>query len=183
MNRLRFRQTRDKGARLARGSSSIDLGEPSRGKQSLEGTIPMDIWMLIAKALVSLVAIATALGGALADLVIPATAKQHMSNPHWPPHAKFHNGQTISLGVFLGLLALWFLWSPGGDQRVQFHLGVIVAALYWLSMLGASILPGTRWVDPEFAKETSTILGMPPQMFLMFVLLTSLIISEILHMF
>jgi hypothetical protein len=140
----------------------------------------MDIWMLIAKALVSLVAIATALGGALADLVIPATAKQHMHNPHWPPHAKFHNGQTISLGVFLGLLTLWLLWYLGGDQRVQFHLGVIVAALYWLSMLGASVLPGTRWVDPEFAKETRAILGMPPQLFLLCVLLAILIGGEIL---
>jgi hypothetical protein len=33
----------------------------------------MDIWMLLAKALVSLVAIASALGGALADLVALST--------------------------------------------------------------------------------------------------------------
>ncbi|MBO0781122.1 MAG: hypothetical protein J2P37_20070 [Ktedonobacteraceae bacterium] len=140
----------------------------------------MDIWLLLAKALVSLMAIATALGGALADLVIPATAKQHMHNPHWPPHARFHNGQTISLGVFLGLLTLWLLWYSGGDQQLQFHLGVIVAALYWFSMLVASILPGTRWVDPAFAKETRAILGMPPQLFLLCVLLALLIGSEIL---
>ncbi|GHO60044.1 DUF6640 family protein [Ktedonobacter robiniae] len=139
----------------------------------------MDSWLLIAKALVSLVAIATALGGALADLVIPATAKQHMRNPHWPPHPKFHNGQTITLGVLLGLLALWFLWYPGGDQHVHFQLGVVVAALYWLSMLGASMLPGIRWVDPEFAKETRAILAMSPQLFLLCVLLALLISSEI----
>lgn len=136
--------------------------------------------MLLAKALVSLVAIAMVLGGVLADLVIPATAKQHMRNPQWPPHAKFHNGQTMSLGVFLGLLMLWLMWYSGGDQRVQFHLGIIAAALYWLSMLGASVLPGTRWVDPEFAKETRAILGMPPQLFLLCVLLAILIGGEIL---
>ena len=62
----------------------------------------------------------------------------------------------------------------------QFHLGVIIAALYWFSMLGASLLPGTRWVDPEFAKETRAILGMPPQLFLLCVLLALLIGSEIL---
>jgi hypothetical protein len=140
----------------------------------------MDIWMVIAKALVSLVAIATVLGGALADLVIPATSKQHMHNPHWPPHAKFHNGQTIWLGVFLGVLTLWLLWYPGGDQHVQFHFGAIAAALYWLSMLGASLLPGTRWVDPEFAKETRAILAMPPQLFLLCVLLAIVIGGEIL---
>lgn len=140
----------------------------------------MDSWLLLAKVVVSLVAVATALGGPLADLVIPATAKQHMRNPHWPPHAKFHNGQTITLSVLLGLLAFWFLWSPGGDPHVHFQLGVVVAALYWLSMLGASLFPGTRWADPEFAKEVRPILAMPPQLFLLCVLLLLLISGEIL---
>jgi hypothetical protein len=143
----------------------------------------MDIWMGVAKTLVSLVAIATVAGGALADLIIPATSKQHLRNPRWPPHAKFHNGQTIWLGIFSGLLALWLLWSPQRDWLFQFHLAVIIAALYWLSMLGASILPGTQWVDPEFAKETPVIFGMPPQMFLMSVLLFCLIASEVIRMF
>ena len=55
-----------------------------------------------------------------------------------------------------------------------------VAALYWLSMLGASLLPGTRWVDPEFEKETRAILAMPPQLFLLCGLLAVLIVGEIL---
>lgn len=59
----------------------------------------MDIWMNLAKILGSFVAIVTVVGGALADLVIPATAKQHMSNPHWPPHARFHNGQTLYIAL------------------------------------------------------------------------------------
>jgi len=140
----------------------------------------MDIWFLTAKVLVSLVAIATALGGVLPDLVILVTAKQPMHNSRWPPHARFHNGQTISLGFLLGLLALWLLWYSGGDQQMQFDLGVIVAALYWLSMLGESLLPGTRWVDPEFARGTRAILGMPPQLFLLCVLLALLVGGEIL---
>src|SRR5207247_9124171 len=131
----------------------------------------MGIGMDIARVLVSLVAHVTAVGGALADLVIPATAKQHIHNPHWPPHAKFNNGQTISLGVLLGLLALWLLWYPGGVQRVQFHVAVIVASLYWLAMLGASIIPGTRWKDPEFEKGEANTAKMPSQMRLLLVLL------------
>jgi hypothetical protein len=120
---------------------------------------------------VSLVAIITVVGGAIADLVIPATARQHTHNPSFPPHAKFHNEQTIWLGVFSGSLAIFLLWFPERDWVFQFHLAVIVVALYWLSMLGASLLPGTRWVDPEFASQTRAILGMPPQLFLMNVLL------------
>lgn len=99
------------------------------------------------------------------------------------PHAKFHNGQTIWLDVFFGLLAIFLLWFPERDWVFQCHLAVIVVALYWLSMLGASLLPGTRWVDPEFASQTRAILGMPPQLFLMNVLQLCLIASEIIRTF
>jgi hypothetical protein len=61
----------------------------------------MDIWMNLAKILVSFVAVVTVVGGGVANMGF--AAKMHMSNSRWPPHAKFHNGQTISLGVFLGL--------------------------------------------------------------------------------
>jgi len=30
----------------------------------------------------------------------------HVYNPKWSPHARFHNGQTISTGVCLGMAAV-----------------------------------------------------------------------------
>jgi hypothetical protein len=141
----------------------------------------MDIWINLAKILVSFVAAVTVIGGAVADMGF--AANMHMSNPHWPPHAKFHNGQTIWLGVFLGLLSLWLLWLPGGDRSFQFHLAVITASLYWFSMLGASILPGTRWIDPEFEKAGAISAKIAPQQRLMFVLLALLALSETFQLF
>jgi hypothetical protein len=35
----------------------------------------------------------------------------HVYNPHWPPHAKFHNAQTLLLGPLLGTVSLFFLWG------------------------------------------------------------------------
>ena len=32
--------------------------------------------------------------------------RQHIKNPNWPPHAKFHNTQTILMGFYLGVLAI-----------------------------------------------------------------------------
>jgi hypothetical protein len=48
------------------------------------------------KALISLVAAETAVGPYLADW-----NETHICTPTWPPHAKFHNGQTMSLGAGL----------------------------------------------------------------------------------
>lgn len=68
----------------------------------------------------------------------------HVYNPCWPPHAKFHNAQTLLLGPLLGLSSLWFLWH---SHQVEF--AIITASLYWVSQLGSLAFPGTALIDPE----------------------------------
>ena len=130
------------------------------------------------RLLVSIVAIVTLFGGLLADFVVPTTAKQHIYNPHWPPHAKFHNGQTISLGILLGGLALFLLWVPVNTSWSQFQIAVVVASFYWVALLCARAFPGTAWMDPEFKPESYK---MAPQLILTFVLLVLLVIGEVLR--
>ena len=55
-------------------------------------------------------------GGFPADYIIRETARQHMKNPKWPPHAKFHNAQTILPGVGLGGVTLILICSPCGSS-------------------------------------------------------------------
>jgi len=55
--------------------------------------------MEAARWLVAFVALVTAIGGLLADYFIPWSGRQHIKNPAWPPHGKFHNGQTILMGL------------------------------------------------------------------------------------
>ena len=66
--------------------------------------------MEIAKYLVAFVAVYS-FGGLIADGIVPATARQHLRNPAWPPHAKFHNGQTMLLGIINGAIALVVLFA------------------------------------------------------------------------
>ncbi len=102
-------------------------------------------------------------GGLLADYLVWATARQHMKNPAWPPHAKFHNAQTILLGIGLGLLTLALLTVPAADSQFHLILAGCTASLYWLSMLVAPAFRGTAWVDPEFRDSTPRPLGLHPQ--------------------
>ena len=81
----------------------------------------------------------------------------HIYNPNWPPHAKFHNAQTMLLGTVIGILSLWLLWFQNGDSRTMFRLALVTASFYWITQAGSILFPGTALVDPEFAHP-----GQPP---------------------
>ena len=40
----------------------------------------------------------------------------HLFNPAWPPHAKFHDGMTLSLSILLGLMTILFAWRKTGER-------------------------------------------------------------------
>ena len=68
----------------------------------------------------------------------------HVFNPAWPPHAKFHNAQTMSLAVGLAALAVWKV-RPGAPRPQE---AAAVASLYWLTQLSSVMFPGTALQDP-----------------------------------
>jgi len=112
--------------------------------------------LTIGKLLVSGVATFTAVGGFLVDY--NAT---HIFNPKWPPHAKFHDAQTISLGALLGSLSLWALWGAALDQRARLQAAVILASLYWISQATSLLFPNVALVDPEFEAKVPKLFGRP----------------------
>ncbi|KAI0203356.1 hypothetical protein F4808DRAFT_418388 [Astrocystis sublimbata] len=77
----------------------------------------------------------------------------HIFNPNWPPHAKFHNGQTINLSLLLGLATLFYTWRPAASPALhrEFRLmSAFTGSIYWLSGCAAILYPGTMGLDPEF---------------------------------
>jgi hypothetical protein len=98
------------------------------------------------KVLISLVAAETAVGPYLADW-----NETHIYNPTWPPHAKFHNGQTMSMGAGLAAMTLWQLWrahdSPAA-ARQALDAASLAASMYWLTATSALASPGAKAVDP-----------------------------------
>jgi hypothetical protein len=116
----------------------------------------------------TLVSLNTVVGPYMADW-----NETHVKNPNWPPHARFHNGQTMSMGLCLGVLTAYFAWRPafssrssaaqngagaeagaeGGEgmtERESVTIAAVLGALYWVTGLSAILYPGTLWVDPEF---------------------------------
>jgi hypothetical protein len=120
------------------------------------------------KIVVGVVAVVTALGALLADVVVPDLAAQHAFNDAWPPHAKFHDAQYVVMSILLGALGLALV------ARNHVLWAAALLSTPWLGMLGALLFPGTATYDPEFADDTVFILGLHGQVFLALVLLVAL---------
>ena len=86
----------------------------------------------------------------------------HIYNDLWPPHAKFHNGQTMTLGVLLALTSIYFAFRPAFSQlspaeaKHSILTAAVVGSLYCVAGLSAIFYPGTHWFDPEYKMKGMT---------------------------
>ncbi|MFE6862223.1 DUF6640 family protein [Nocardia sp. NPDC057668] len=134
--------------------------------------------LAVPRILAVVVAIATAFGAVLADLVVPAGAAQHLHNDAWPPHAKFHDAQYIAMTVLLSAIAVALLLRRNARSRADLRLACAILSTPWLALLSAPLFPGTAVHDPEF--DNPAVLGLHPQVFMAVVLLILLLIAVIL---
>ena len=88
----------------------------------------------------------------------------HIYNPLWPPHAKFHNAQTMSLAALLGLSALFFTWRHSGGVRTNALPAVLFAGFYWLSQATSFAFPGVAWTDPNLLGPGQSLSDFPLQL-------------------
>jgi hypothetical protein len=113
------------------------------------------------RILYTLVGVTIPLGSFWADY-----NETHIFNPSWPPHAKFHGGQTLSMSVLLGLLTIVFAWRKTGDRTTAVITTTAFAALYWISQGAAILYPGTAFFDPQFITPGSYPLGVALQIYI-----------------
>jgi len=79
----------------------------------------------------------------------------HVKNPRWPPHARFHNGQTMSLGVLLSSASLYFAFRPAFTKmsvsaaKESSLFAATIGSFYCSAAMSAILYPGADWKDPE----------------------------------
>jgi hypothetical protein len=128
------------------------------------------------RALVGSLLAAIGVGPFVVDFAYEPIARQHMRNPHWPPHAKFHDAQYIAMSPLVSAVGLRILLRRDGDAHAQLRQAAALASVAWLGMWGALLLPGTAATDPEFELEPTErkVLGLHPQLFLSLIALGTL---------
>lgn len=100
-----------------------------------------------------------------ANVIVAASAwaadmnRTHMFNPAWPPHAKFHDGITISLASLTGAAGLYFLARQPFEARVNTALGALMPALFFGAQASAFLYPGARGIEAENPRLAPRVAG------------------------
>jgi len=105
---------------------------------------------LLGLIILSINPLAMSFGAFIADF-----NETHVLNPTWPPHARFHNGQTMSMSVFLCVATLFFVWRTRSlptfaRQKDSLLAALIIGSAYTVTGLSAEWYPGSHCVDKMF---------------------------------
>ena len=113
---------------------------------------------LISRILFYFVSLYLVVGAHIADY-----SRTHLLDPRWPPHAKFHDGQTLMFSIFLSALTIFFATQRTEDRKLTLLATAAFASTYWVTQALAIVYPGTAFVDPEFNTPRAYLLGLPAQ--------------------
>lgn len=102
-------------------------------------------YIKLSKLIISFAALFTIIIPSLMDL-----NNTHMTNPLWPPHARFHwSIQWFSITILNGI-AIYLLWGNYKDRgsRLSIVMAGLAPILFWGSFFPSMLMPGTStWPD------------------------------------
>src|ERR1700732_715967 len=70
------------------------------------------------------------IGGALMSFVLDWSTN-HLLNPLWHPHARYHAAILLFLFAGVASVATWLLWRPSREPAVAFTIASLISLAYW----------------------------------------------------
>jgi hypothetical protein len=85
------------------------------------------------------------LGGNLLSFALD-WSPNHLLNPLWHPHARFHGALLLFLAGGVSITATWLLWRRSKEPEVAFKVAAAVAVAYWTPLFYIPfLLPSSTW--------------------------------------
>src|SRR5438094_942293 len=75
----------------------------------------------------------------------------HLLNPLWHPHARFHGALLLFLLSGVSATAVWLLWRKSGEPAVAIHVAALISFSFWTPFVYITFLlpSATLWAgDP-----------------------------------
>jgi hypothetical protein len=85
------------------------------------------------------------LGGSLLSFVLD-WSPNHLLNPRWHPHARFHGALLLFLVAGVSITGTWLLWRRSKEPEVAFKVAAAVSVAYWTPLFFIPfLLPSSTW--------------------------------------
>jgi len=85
------------------------------------------------------------LGGSLLSFVLD-WSQNHLLNPLWHPHARFHGALLLFLAAGVSITGTWLLWRRSNEPEVAFKVAAAVSVAYWTPLFYIPfLLPSSTW--------------------------------------
>src|SRR5260370_22489550 len=88
----------------------------------------------------------------------------HLLNPAWHPHARFHGGLLLFLLAGVSGTGLWLVWREPKDARAARKAAALLALSFWTPFLyvGAIVPGATPGARLAGSVPSSTVYGLHP---------------------
>ena len=84
-------------------------------------------------------------GGAIMSFALDWSGN-HLLNPLWHPHARFHAAILLFLFAGVASTAIWLLWRRSLEPKVAFTAAALLSGSYWTPFFFVPfLLPGSSW--------------------------------------
>lgn len=97
------------------------------------------------------------MGGAIMSFAFDWSGN-HLLNPRWHPHARYHAAILLFLFAGAAVTATWLLWRRSLEPAVAFTAAALLSLSYWLPFFyvplllpGSSYWAGTAGHEPHWA--------------------------------
>ena len=97
------------------------------------------------------------IGGSLMSFLLD-WRKNHLLNPLWHPHARYHSAILLFLFAGVSIVSTWLLWRSSREPEVAFAAAALISLAYWTPFFyvpylfpGASYWAGIPGHEPHIA--------------------------------